>query len=376
MTVHRAITDGDPAVGGRIAAPTARRAVRIAAIYGVVHAIVDLGSVTAVFRAARLLGAGFLTPFALVVGYDLSAFALQFPLGLLVDRVKGARGALLSGLVLIAAALACIPHSAMATMLAAGVGNALFHIGAGAFVLASSGGRATPAGVFVAPGALGLGLGMWMGRQGTASVWPLAGLLVLSFVVATLVRAPDPRAVEAPAATPAGSREWSVVLVALLVSVAVRSFVGFASPYQAPKNMLTMVGLPFVAFAGKLIGGPISDRVGWIETSVGALVLSAPLIAFSSGSPYVLLFGLLLFQTTMPVTLTAVYLLFPKQPATAFGLPCLALIAGALPTFYPAGKALYGSHTFLALILTSVVAVYLGLTQLGVRRAWDGNRAG
>ena len=40
---------------------------------------------------------------------------------------------------------------------------------------------------------------------------------------------------------------------------------------------------------------------------------------------------MLVFQFTMPVTLAAVYLALPRRPGLAFGLPCLALLLGALP---------------------------------------------
>jgi hypothetical protein len=79
---------------------------------------------------------------------------------------------------------------------------------------------------------------------------------------------------------------------------------------------------------------------------------------------------------TMPVTLTAAYVALPKMPATAFGLPCLALIAGALPTFYPWGRAVYGSHLFLGLILASALAVYLALVLLGMRQSATASRKG
>jgi len=344
-------------------------ALRLGLVYGVLHAVVDLCTVTAVFRAAHP-GSAILSSFHVVLGYDVLAFALQFPLGLVVDRLRAARWALLGGLGSTAVALLCIPISALATMVAAGVGNALFHIGAGALVLVASGSptpaslRAAPAGVYVAPGALGLGLGMWVGRL-SWPVWPLGLLLGAAAVVAALFRV-APAAGGSKTGVEPSARVWWVALSALLLSVAVRSFVGFGGPYQLPRTMTVMVGLPLVACAGKLAGGFVADRVGWLATSVGALLLSAPLIAWGGSSPSLLLTGLLLFQTTMPVTLVVVYLLLPRKPATAFGLPCLALIAGALPTFYPAGKQLYGAHTFLALILTSTVAVIVGLRLIGV----------
>ncbi len=166
---------------------------------------------------------------------------------------------------------------------------------------------------------------------------------------------------------------WLGTLGLLMVSVMIRSFVGFAGPYQCAKTPLLVWGLPLAGCLGKLLGGFVSDRLGWLETTVGALVVAAPFIAWSGGSIYVALPALLVFQATMPVTLTAVYLLFPKRPATAFGLPCLALIAGALPTFYPFGRRLYGSHSFFALILLSALAMLIGLWLLGIRaRDWPG----
>jgi MFS transporter, FSR family, fosmidomycin resistance protein len=343
-------------------------ALRLAVIYGVLHAVVDLCTVAAVYRAATHVGSELLSSFYLVVGYDVMAFALQSPLGLLVDRLRASRAALLVGLASVAAALICVPTSAVATMAAAGLGNALFHISAGAPVLAASRGRAAPAGIYVAPGALGLGLGMWVGGQGSWPIWPLGLLLAAGVIAAVVTRVSPALFDDPPSSAPRSARDRSVALGALLLSVAVRSFVGFGAPFKVPRGATLTRGLPLVGFGGKLVGGLVADRLGWLETSAAGLLLSAPLIAFGASSTWTVLLGLLLFQTTMPVTLTAVYLLLPSKPATAFGLPCLALIAGALPTFYPAGKELYGASTFLALILTSTVAVVVGLRLIGVRR--------
>jgi MFS transporter, FSR family, fosmidomycin resistance protein len=345
----------------------------LAVILGVMHASVDFGSVSAVMRASRVAESDLLTPFAVVIGYDLIAFALQAPLGLLVDRFKASRWALLVGLLLTAASLLLVGVSAPVTMIVAGLGNALFHLGAGALVLIASQGRAGPSGLFVAPGALGLGLGIWLGRRASSPLWPLTVLLLACWVVAAWIR--TDRATAPPPRPRAGSVTPLIVagiLCALLVSVTVRSFVGFGGCYQCHKTLLIVFGIPIAGFGGKLIGGLISDRVGWLETSVAALLISAPLIAFSHGSPYVALPGLLIFQITMPVTLSAVYLLLPKWPATSFGLPPLALVAGAIPTFYPQGKQLFGSALFFTLICVSAAAMIVGLALLGIRRGFRG----
>ena len=335
-------------------------------IYGVIHALVDAACVAAVVRASRGSYVGDLGAFWTVASYDLLAFGLEFPLGLVVDRLRLARISMIVGAAMAAVVLAPGPIPSLATVVVAGVGNALFHLGAGGLVLRSSGGRAAPAGVFVAPGALGLGLGLWMGRTGRGSTFPI--YVALAFAVIALITLDRPAAMDR--STPIGARRqpafspWLILLMLLLVSVAIRSFVGFGACFQCPGGLAVVIGLPVAAFLGKLVGGMVADRAGWLRTSIGALLLSLPLIAFSGGSLVLALPGVLLFQSTMAVTLVAVYALMPRWPATAFGLPCLALIAGAFPTFFPAGKQLFGRWTFVLLIALSAAVLALALRGL------------
>jgi MFS transporter, FSR family, fosmidomycin resistance protein len=337
------------------------------AIYGVVHALVDAACVIAVVRTSRGSYVGDLGAFWIVAGYDLLAFGLQFPLGLLVDRLRLARLSMIVGAAMAAVVLAPGPLAPMATLVVAGVGNALFHLGAGGIVLRSAGGRAAPAGVFVAPGALGLGLGMWMGRTGRGSTFPI--YVALAFAVIALITLDRP--VEKSAPNQAGGQPavlpWLSLLMLLLVVVAVRSFVGFGACFQCPGGLAVAIGLPVAGFLGKLVGGVAADRLGWLRASAGALLLSLPLIAFSGGSLVLALPGVLLFQSTMAVTLAAVYALMPRWPATAFGLPSLALIAGSLPTFFPAGKQLFGRSAFVLLIAASTAILALALRRLARR---------
>jgi hypothetical protein len=101
-----------------------------------------------------------------------------------------------------------------------------------------------------------------------------------------------------------------------------------------------------------------------LSTSVGALLLSLPLIAFLGHLPVALITGFLLFQMTMPVTLTAVERLMPGRPGTAFGLACLALIAGSLAAFSRPVQEWYSSGFFTALIAASALALWVSLRLL------------
>jgi FSR family fosmidomycin resistance protein-like MFS transporter len=336
------------------------------ALYGVIHFLVDAACVTAVMRGSYALQAGWLDAFSMVVGYDLVAFALQFPLGLLVDRLRIKPAAALLGVLLASLVVAPLSLPGWFIMLAAGLGNALYHLGAGGEVLQASAGRAAPAGVFVGPGALGLGLGLWMGRTGMGPVWPLLlGLVCASVVLLRLSPTPP---VEIPARARARLGVTSAmgigVLMLLLLSVTVRSFVGLTGCQGCTPGWVLILGIPLVGCVGKVAGGFIADRLGWIATSVTALAIATLLLAFANGDPAIALPGLLIFQMTMPVTLTAVYLMLPRHPATAFGLPCVALVGGALATFYPRIAGHFGPRSFLMLIPLAALAVLVALRRL------------
>ena len=347
-------------------------------IYGAIHAAIDATCALVVLSCAALHGLDHEQAFWLVVLYNMLAFAGQAPLGLAVDLLRAPRVALLAGIAMTATAALLLRVEPYSAVIVVGLGNALFHLGAGAFTLHTRPGHATDPGIFVAPGALGLGLGIWLGKTGKVAVWPLVqvavAVLAVSLVISFMLRNP-PMPYGAPADPQRGDAQSSrarvtvgigaLIITLLLSSITVRALVGMAGCHACPRALLVIMGLPLVACAGKMLGGIVSDRVGWIETSVGALLISAPLIAFGGGNPLVIIIGLLFFQMTMPVTLVAVVKVMPRLPALGFGLCCLALIAGSAPAFFPEVRAYYDPTAFFALILASATAVFVGLRMIG-----------
>jgi FSR family fosmidomycin resistance protein-like MFS transporter len=326
--------------------------------------VVDAVSVTSVLRAAPAANAVAAGALLFVLAYDVLAFAGQVPLGWLVDRLALRRGAALLGVVLAAAGLLLGERAGYAVVLLAGLGNALFHLGAGAMVLAGGREKAAPAGVFVGPGALGLGIGLLLGRRFvTVPTWPwlfgLAAAVVLVLAVSLRER-PD----DAPEPAPTLRPMTSLALATLLcLSVAVRSLVGTVGCDACDKTLFLAIAVPCAGCLGKMVGGFLADRFGWIDLSMVALLAAAPLLGFSGGDLWLALPGLLLFQMTMPVTLVAVLRLMPGRPALAFGLPCLALIAGALPAYLPDVWRPRGSEV-LALVLGSAAVLFVALRRL------------
>lgn len=345
-----------------------------ALILGVFHLLVDAATVTVTLRMAGPLVAA--AVFAWVLTYDFVAFALQPALGWAQDRWLGPRMVMLAGLLLTVLAVGAaelVPTATAMAVVLAGLGNAGFHLGAGAHVLRLGLDRAAPVGLMVAPGALGLGFGIWFGRTSTGPLW-LVGLPVLVALILVATRFADH-----PARLRSGSRlgerylrrpgpDLVVAVVALLmISVAIRALVGGAAAlgYEAGTGLL--VGLSVVAFGGKALGGLLADRFGWVRVTVIALLASAPLLAHAYADPAVLLVGLLLFQMTMPVTLVAVARLLPDRLATAFGLCCLALFLGGLPAMAAWGTELRAKPLLAVWILLSAGSAWVALTGIGLR---------
>ena len=354
----------------------------VALLLGLVHAATDLATVTAMVRATGLHAESAGAVFAWFLVYDVLAFGAQPLVGAVADRLRGGPVVLVGlGLTGCAVGLASLGGSGdvalgLATVAVAGVGNAVTHVGAGAVVLRGDLTRATPAGMLVAPGALGLGLGLWFGRDpGLGPTWWVVGPLAAAAVlVARLHRAGR---LESPFAATSGPGERvlppprHLLAVAagglLLVSVAIRSLVGASASHGYAGGAWLALGIPLVACAGKALGGMVADRAGWLPTTVLALLACLPLLAVQHSHPGLLLLGLLVFQTTMPVTLVAVGRLLPGRPATAFALPCVGLLVGSLPASFAWGAPWCARPAPAAWIALSAAAAWAGLRLVGLR---------
>jgi MFS transporter, FSR family, fosmidomycin resistance protein len=338
-------------------------------LLGVVHGLVDLACAFVLFRD---LGAHDVTPAAAaawIVAYDTLAFAAQAPLGLLADRLSAYRALSLVGIAVVAAALGVGPLMPRTAAAAAGVGNALFHVGAGGHVLRACGSGARDIGLFVAPGAIGLCLGILWGHGEAAYRLPLAAALVLVFAaVAWLVPRSGARGVTRPhEERPTRAAAAWLCFSLLLLTVTLRSAIGdnVVSGWRA-RSAAVVIALAIAAAVGKMLGGVLADELGWVRVAGVSLMLATPFVALGRLAPAAAVVGVLLLQATTPLTLKALQRFLPERPGLAFGIPSAALLLGAAPGLvdvwvFPAWPAL------LAATLLSAVAVIAGLRLLGYR---------
>ena len=253
------------------------QAVGFAAEGGVMHALVDCACGAVIYRevSAARLPAEVLLSYVLV--YSTLAFGLQWMLGLFSD-LRGAHRALAAaGPWLTAAGVIAGSVSAWTGAALAGVGNACFHVGVAGALLPRCAGRALEPGIFVGAGALGIFAGVWMGAHVSGWQGVMVALLVAAGIRLWLLL---PR--EEKARSPRAETEqvpWGLaIVVALFVSVVIRSVVAGVLTAGWRSSVPAGLALAVAAGCGKCLGGWLADRFGWQRTAALALVASAPLV--------------------------------------------------------------------------------------------------
>ena len=333
--------------------------VAILSLYGVAHIIVDAICASIVIGISSAHAVPAETFVAIVVLYHALAFGLQAIFGLVVDRMGAPRLAAAAGCLLTAAALLMTSFPTWAVV-AAGIGNAAFHVGGGVIALRLTPHRATAPGLFVAPGSLGLLLGVILGKTGHTASLPLLPIALLLCLLICIVRVPRANVLATEGKLP---NRGELILGCILLAIAIRSLLGFLVSFPWDTQPMLLLVLTVASILGKAAGGILADRWGWIRVGVGATLAALPLLALAATHPAVAIPGILLLNLAMPVTLAATSEAMPGHPGFAFGLTCLALLLGMLPSLF--GVPVNNSAVVCLAILVSTAVLYRGLRVLG-----------
>jgi len=323
--------------------------------YGLIHCIVDLSCVSVLFSTLYSHNYGDNAFSIYVITYNLIAFGLQAPFGYLVDKFQVPKESALIGCILVIVSILLFNIPALVVIFA-GLGNAFFHIGGGSISLNFSPQKASAPGIFVAPGAIGLTLGILIGESESYTPLPFILLLIVSGIFILLRNIPEIN-YQTEKVKPQ-IKNFEIVFLLLLLSVSVRSMYGLAAAWKSNVTLLLILTLAIAG--GKFLGGILADRFGWKRIAVTALVISAPLLSFFPDYPVLALTGNFLLQMTMPITLTALFNIMPGKPASAFGLTVLALILGIVPTYFGAQQFLNNQWIILVIIILSACFLLIG----------------
>ena len=229
--------------------------------YSLAHVLVDAACAAVLFAIVSPNRFDPQSLFQFILIYDVIAFSTQPVFGLFVDQYKTPAHVAALGILLVATSTLMMGVPVLAAVIA-GIGNAVFHVAGGRVSLELAPGKAFLPGVFVAPGALGLTIGIMIGKSGGFIAWPFFILLLVLTVVILII----PRPVVPLFHALPGNQGWfEVVILLLLLSVAIRSLVGqsLILPWKSAPTLL--LALTVAVVLGKCFGG---IRYGWTTVAI------------------------------------------------------------------------------------------------------------
>ena len=337
----------------------------ITGAYSILHALVDMACAVLVMGVSRNGGLSVYYASLVVILYDFFAFALQFPFGMLADRLD--RNALVSasGCVLVAVSFTFSGY-AFPACIVAGIGNALFHVGGGVDVLNISERKAAPSGIYVSTGAMGLYLGCcWFETQAVrcfVTVALAAGavlLILLSRKIRKDYNVHNEKCNGRPDwwSLPAGK---TFVVYCVLFTVCIRGCFGLIMDFPWKSGFYTGLWAVSAVVLGKAAGGILGDRIGWKKTSVTSLLLAAVLFYPAFDNIICGILALFFFNMTMPITLTMMANLFPKRKGMAFGITSATLFLGAAYVFAGFDRYLFQWPVIIGGTLLSALSLWAG----------------
>lgn len=319
----------------------------ITTIYSILHMFVDGICAFAMFGRFVNNGSGY----AYLLIYNFCAFALQMPFGAMLDYFNREKYNKI-----------CASFGVMLTLLGAwihpailGVGNALFHVGAGVDVIREdreNGWNGQALGIFVAPGAWGLFLGAQIIHDSIETLQ-----IFLTFIIMMLIIFTKPGRRKVFAEVIDSSKIG--LLIACFFVVILRSYVGMAVTFPWKTTVFAGSIAVFAVVLGKMAGGILAARIGIKRTIIGSLLLAAVCYFFSSNMIMGIL-ALFLFNMTMPITLYLLVRSWKELPGFSFGLLTFGLFLGFLPVYYGIQVPISGQIIGAAGSLVSLVILLVG----------------
>lgn len=294
--------------------------------------------------------------FTIFIGYNLLAFVMQSPLGILIDRHDNPNLFLSLSVAALLLGYAC-SELCLVTVLFIGLGNALFHVTGGKYVTNKSGNDAAHLGIFVSTGAIGLTLGQrYLSFDGL--VYIFIGLLVGCTLIMLLSQNPKNR--EYTEEYEAKGNGATFALLAVIAVVLARSFVGKVASADFELTQLLLLGIAIATALGKAIGGVASRLIGTTHTVIVSMSVAAVCLTLGCANPYIYLLGVFAFNFSMPVTLYYANILLKGKEGFAFGTLAAILMPGyllAMPFHYSVWiKIVAAALCFVTALVIAVIA--------------------
>lgn len=262
--------------------------------------------------------------------YNFLAFLTQPFIGLLIDKYKNKERLFLFISILFLFFGVILKNYSIIASILLGIGNSFFHISGGKYVICHTN-NIIDIGVFVSTGALGLAIGC-----NYTNSYLLLITLGLIFIISSIIIFSKDSILLSDKVTTNQKLDYKMVFILLslvCICVFIRSFVGKIPNFTFEKTKLILVLFGLASTLGKATGGIISKIFGINKTIILTMLLSMILLSFGNNNLYLSLLGILLFNTSMPITLYLANRII-KYQGFAFGMLAAFLIPGYLLGLY------------------------------------------
>lgn len=334
--------------------------------YGLCHFIVDfvcavfiLGNLPSIARTnefiTSVINSKLITS---VIIYNFFAFAFQVPLGYILDKFKIYKYIAIIGLCIIGLCYLINFNNIFILAALVGIGNALFHLEGGVNIYGLSDRKAFLNGLFVAPGALGIFLGTFLGRTYHDEFTFLSiALIFISIPLLFLVQKQEiDKELEKNKKNNFNKFSAALIVILIGISIIVRSIGGSAIVYTKETGFTLGLIYTISIVIGKAFGGLLADKFGFLKVALISLTCSAICLLLGYNVRIFAYIGILLFNIPMSITLTILENTVTKKIACAVGLNTMFLFIGYLTCFIDI--TINNNFILIGSILLAMLSIY------------------
>lgn len=230
-------------------------------------------------------------------------------------------------------AIFCFAAAPQAALVAAGCASAIYHVAGGSYAAQRK--TAFPIGLFAAPGIIGLSTAGYLSFIGV-DAWLLLKIFLLLFLAVGFFISleKEKEALQQKVLTHSSLDRHDVIMILLLFVITARSAVWTIFQLFHEHNYTWLIAIAASAFIGKIAGGWISDKFGWVYYNFLSLGLSMPLVSFFKHDIVLFCIGIALLQSGIPANTALLVQCFPRQKekAIAFAFGGAVIVAGVFAT--------------------------------------------
>ena len=286
------------------------------------------------------------------LAYNLLAFGGQLVVARVIELHFFPKKYLAGCFVLLPAALLLLNVIPPLAVLLSGIASAVFHVTGGVEATRKDD-KAFGIGIFASPGIVGLIGGGIFAYMHIDIVWPGVLLCALyAFFIWRFYRSsPGPVASRAEPEF----EKHDIVMVILVTVISLRSVIWDVVQLVQQQNYAWLMIIAVAAMCGKIVGGFLSDRIGYTRYTTYALMLAIPFLTLLKKNIIALSIGVFLLQSTIPSTTVMIIKAVKRKPALAIALSFGVSILVAISLFYtPLVKYLDNNIVIAGIILASL----------------------